>query len=298
MCIIYKFNIYKYNYNISGIIFFKAKCLGDDYKMINNKSVKKIIPARYSVRNYNGNPLSEEIVEKIESYIKGVKNPFNKNVSIKLLKKHTGNESIKLGTYGAINGAEYFLAAVCEKDDFSLVSLGYSLEKVILYCTSLGLGTLWLGGTFNKSDFARAVNLKDNEIVPIVAPVGYEGGRKSLFAIMAGNNKNKRKVFSELFFNGDFNVPLSESDAKEYYEPLEMLRLAPSAYNKQPWRVLKDGNNIHFYVIESSTSSIDIGIALCHFHLTAMENKLEGEFKVIDSPKESKNLTYVISWIK
>ena len=67
-----------------------------------------------------------------------------------------------------------------------LIALGYSLEKVILYCTSLGLGTVWLGGTFNKGNFAKAVNLKENEILPIVSPVGYEGGKKSLFAKVVG----------------------------------------------------------------------------------------------------------------
>ena len=88
-----------------------------------------------------------------------------------------------------------------------LIALGYSLEKVILYCTSLGLGTVWLGGTFNKGNFAKAVNLKENEILPIVSPVGYEGGKKSLFAKVVGKNTNKRNDFSQSFFNGDFNTP-------------------------------------------------------------------------------------------
>lgn len=33
------------------------------------------------------------------------------------------------------------------------------LEKV--KCADLGLGTAWLGGTFNKSKFAEAINLKE-----------------------------------------------------------------------------------------------------------------------------------------
>ena len=169
-----------------------------------------------------------------------------------------------------------------------LIALGYSLEKVILYCTSLGLGTVWLGGTFNKGNFAKAVNLKENEILPIVSPVGYEGGKKSLFAKVVGKNTNKRNDFSQSFFNGDFNTPLTESDAGEFYEPLEMLRLAPSSINKQPWRVA-----------DAKTSTIiDMGIALCHFHLTTIENNLEGELKINDPKIENNNLTYVMSWEK
>lgn len=262
-------------------------------------SIKEIIQKRHSVRNYDGRPLSQETIDKIKDYIKDLTNPFDKKVRIELIQQNSGNESIKLGTYGVIKGANYFLAAACEKDNLSLIALGYSLEKVILYCTSLGLGTVWLGGTFNKGNFAKAVNLKENEILPIVSPVGYEGGKKSLFAKIVGNNTNKRNDFSKSFFNGDFNTPLSESDAEEFYEPLEMLRLAPSAVNKQPWRVIKKDDRIHFYFKDAKNSTIiDMGIALCHFHLTAMENNLDGELKINDSKIGNNDLTYVMSWEK
>ncbi|MBE6051499.1 MAG: hypothetical protein E7214_12850 [Clostridium sp.] len=78
-----------------------------------------------------------------------------------------------------------------------------------------------------------------------------------------------------------------------------MIRLAPSSVNKQPWRVIKEENSIHFYFANSKASTIiDMGIALCHFHLTAMENELSGEF-VVNNPKiENNNLTYIISWVQ
>ncbi len=126
-----------------------------------NRPVEELIKIRHSVRNYDNSPLSEEIINKIESYISKVENPFNQKIRIKLIKKDNSNKELKLGTYGVIKGANYFLAAVCEKDDLSLIALGYTLEKVILYCTSLGLGTVWLGGTFNKGEFAKAMNLNE-----------------------------------------------------------------------------------------------------------------------------------------
>lgn len=265
---------------------------------MSNKSIKELIQARHSVRNYNGEQLSEEIINKINSYITNLTNPFDKTVRIELVRRHTDNESIKLGTYGVIKGADYFLAAACQNDEASLMALGYSLEKVILFCTSLGLGTVWLGGTFKKGDFAKAINLQSDEVLPIVVPVGYEGGKKSLFAVLAGNNNKKRKDFSQLFFNECFDTPLTESSAGQYFEPLEMLRMAPSAVNKQPWRVLKTDDRIDFYLASNNhLSSIDIGIALCHFHLTAIENNLPGKFKIINPKVENSKLTYVISWV-
>ncbi|MGL4107551.1 nitroreductase family protein [Clostridium sp. LP20] len=264
-----------------------------------NQSVKDLIKTRHSVRNYNDLPLSEETIEKIKNFVDSIENPFNKKIKIQLVKNDETTKDIKLGTYGVIKGANYFLVSACENDDLSLTALGYSLEKVILYCTSLGLGTVWLGGTFNKGEFAKAINLKENEILPIVSPVGYEGGKKSIMATLMGNHNNKRKPFSELFFNGNFETPLDSNDSGEYLESLEMLRLAPSAINKQPWRVLKEDNKLHFYIASTKgLSRIDIGIALCHFHLTAIENNLNGEFKELNSQKDNKNFTYIISWMK
>ena len=49
---------------------------------MNDKSIKEIIPDRYSVRNYADKPLSEDIINKINSYIKNLDNPFNQEVKI------------------------------------------------------------------------------------------------------------------------------------------------------------------------------------------------------------------------
>lgn len=53
-----------------------------------------------------------------------------------------------------------------------------------------------------------------------------------------------------------------------------MVRIAPSASNKQPWRIVMDGNNFHFFLCRNKgygkalgfdIQRLDIGIAMCHF---------------------------------
>lgn len=265
--------------------------------IIFNKPVNEVIKLRHSVRNYEDKDLSKDIIDKVENYISNIDNPFGSKVRIKLIKKDESNKGIKLGTYGVIKGAKYYLAVACEKGDFDLEGLGYVFEKVVLYCTSLGLGTVWMAGTFSKSSFAKAMDLKENETIAIVSPLGYEGGKKSLIASMMGNNTKRRKNYEEIFFNNDFNNPLSKEEAENYAEVLEMVRIAPSAMNKQPWRILKRGNEINFYKDSSGDMhKIDLGIALCHFHLMAKEHGINGKFKIID-PKIDTKYEYVISWI-
>ena len=69
------------------------------------------------------------------------------------------------------------------------------------------------------------------------------------------------------------------------------MRLAPSAVNKQPWRVAVCGNEAHFYEKQSKgyvsgdgwdIQKIDMGIALCHFELTAKECGLDVAFEIAE----------------
>ena len=263
-----------------------------------SRPITELISLRYSVRNYEDKPLDEDIINKIESYISNLDNPFGGKVRVKLIKKDEYNKDVKLGTYGFIRGAKYYLTVACENGEFALESLGYAFEKVVLYCTSLGLGTVWMGGTFNKGAFAKTMNLKENETLAIVSPVGYEGGKKSIIGSIIGSKKKPRKAFSDIFFNNDFNTPLLKELAGEYGEPLEMVRLAPSAMNKQSWRIVKKDNTIHFYSNGNmEMNKIDLGIAMCHFDLTVKENGINGEFKFTD-PKIDTKYKYVISWIR
>ena len=74
---------------------------------------------------------------------------------------------------------------------------------------------------------------------------------------------------SKLFYNQDFSNPLNHSE-----DCLDAVRWAPSAANRQPWRIVKDDNDYHFFLehtkgyssgVEWDVQKIDMGIAICHF---------------------------------
>jgi len=113
------------------------------------------------------------------------------------------------------------------------------------------------------------------------------------------------RKWKELFFKDSFERPLSVSEAGRYEFPLEMLRLAPSAVNKQPWRVVVSGDKVHFFEKHSMPAEagivdmqrIDVGIAVCHFHMAALEKKIEGHFeRVVPAFEVPKDMTYIVSW--
>lgn len=261
------------------------------------ENIKETIHERHSVRNYSDKNIPEDVIKKIEEFIKDISNPFYENLKVSLIKNGSEENDIKLGTYGFINGGKYFLSIACEKGKNNFIGLGYVFERIILYCTYLGLGTVWLGGSFTKGKFAKVMNLKENEILPIVSPLGYEGGKKTIIGKLIGSNHKKRKDFDKLFFDGSFNNPFNFDNNDKYSRIFEMVRLAPSAVNKQPWRILKINNEVHFFNSEKGTMhEIDMGIALCHFHLMCKSENIDGEFKYLDNINYDK-YNYVISWI-
>ena len=268
-------------------------------------TIIEAIEKRKSIRNYTGESLRKEHVTLITGYIAGLKTPFDAPpVRIQLI--HTRQESgrVKLGTYGIIGGASDFLTLVYEKESSSPLmeeAAAYVFEQLILFCTGLGLGTCWLGGSFSRKDFSEPVQLKPDEILRIVSSVGYSSPKIRFTETLLGSKGKhlSRKPFESLFFHGDFNTPLSKEAAGIYEKPLEMVRIAPSANNQQSWRILLNGNSLHFYQHLSviGFNAINLGIALCHFEQTCKELSIAGKFKVLDNKApEKKGEKYVISW--
>ncbi len=269
------------------------------------KTIESILERR-SVRTYTGEALDEATAGNIAGYIAGLKAPFGAVCRIAIVRSAASAEPVKLGTYGAIRGATDFLALIV-RDEGQLAQEGaaYVFEQAILYCTSLGLGTCWLAGFFDRGNFRKQLALQPGEKLRCVSPVGYASDKphRSLSTLMSGGKPTTRKPFSETFFLGGFDRPLSEEQAGIYARPLEMVRRAPSANNKQTWRVVLDESAdtagvLHFYKMPSmGYESLDMGIALCHFEQTCRELGIAGHFEILPGAPQGKKAVYAVSWI-
>ncbi|MDR1938102.1 MAG: hypothetical protein LBQ73_06365 [Tannerellaceae bacterium] len=264
-------------------------------------SVIESILQRRSVRSYTGEPLSKEHVERIEACIGSLKAPFGARARVGLIHTDTPAGKVKLGTYGVIGGARDFLVLAYEEGALAEEGAAYLFEQVVLFCTSLGLGTCWLGGSFSRKDFGKQLGPKPGERLRIVSPVGYPSDRKRFWEsfIGADGNHTSRKPFGTHFFSGNFETPLTEEGAGIYRRPLEMVRIAPSANNSQPWRVLLEDGALHFYHRKSlgGFDAIDSGIALSHFGESCRELSIAGRFEPLGSAPRHKDATYSVSWI-
>lgn len=252
-------------------------------------NITELIKSRRSVRTYDGRIIDESTKEQILSFTESIHNPFDFPVEFRFLDAKKDDLSCPV-----VTGTELFIAGKIKMiPDFS-VAFGYSFEEFVLYAQSLGLGTVWLGGTMNRDAYEKAMKLNDEEIMPCASALGYAAEKMSLRESMMRKaiKADSRLPFEKLFFDGSFDTPLTKENAGQFLKCLEMVRLAPSAVNKQPWRIIIKSDTAHFYLKRSKgfeytekldMQMIDMGIALCHFALTAKENDLDIQF-IQDDP--------------
>jgi nitroreductase len=289
------------------------------YHSLYTQSAVDLIQRRSSHRSYDGKGLDEQRAQALREAAARVRTgPFGSPVRIELVRlEQIGSRQLRSwGTYGIVKGATCFLVGATRNTDTARADCGYAFEHAVLKATELGLGSCWMGATFHKGVFGRAIQAAPDEIIPVISPVGDIAGRKSAIDLalhgLAGSKT--RRPSNELFFHRRYGALLSEEQAGAYAQALAMVRLAPSSMNSQPWRIVKEEQRPVFHFYEHLTGRfgemlkfigggkalmIDMGIAMSHFELAAREAGLHGRWdvcspRVLYVPARDR---YCITWI-
>jgi hypothetical protein len=283
-----------------------------------NAPITEIISQRFSCRAYRKEPIIPEKIEQLRTFLAELPpGPFGALPRFDLVTvNEVDSKALRgLGTYGFIKNPPAFVLGAMTPSEYDLEDFGYLMEAIILYATSLGLGTCWLGGTFTKSSFAKRMKLSESESMPAVTSVGDYADpvnkRQGVVSRTAG--ADRRLAWEKIFFKYLFEVPLQRNEAVEYATVLEMVRLGPSASNKQPWRILSFNDFWRLYLRRTpgyyndpikrilnlcDLQRLDMGIAMCHFELTARQLDLKGEWVLEDELDQFPDAltSYVVSW--
>ncbi len=234
----------------------------------------ELVKSRRSVRTFDGEMVDESLLSDLRSFAETATNPYKIPVRFAFLE--AGEHKL---SSPVISGETLYVAAAVEKGEHVEEAYGYTFAALLIRAHKLGLGSVFIGGTMPRDKFEKAAELTGSEIMPCVSPLGGIAQKMSLKESMmrAGVKADKRFDFVNIFFDGNFDTPLSVTKAEEagIADALECLRLAPSAVNKQPWRVVLDGNKAHFYerhdkgyvTDDYDVQKVDMGIAMFHFDM-------------------------------
>jgi hypothetical protein len=222
------------------------------------------ISKRMSVRDYRPGELDSVELGKIEE---GRKNLAALSGSTALLRV------IPVEKAGiAFGRAPYCLCSYAKDDDDARLNASFLLQEMSLYLSMLGFGSCWVGMAKPKSGFLEHEGLPFFKLLVFGKAAGtYRRENVSQF---------KRKNLSEI------------TDIQGCPKVLEAVRLAPSAMNRQGWRLQAEGTKIRLYMAHNNflvrklldpLTIADAGIALCHLWTAA---KALGVFRASCKEKE------------
>ncbi len=265
------------------------------------------IKNRKSIRSYSNTPLSYVHISKLKDYLSNESNHFgvlSSTIKLEFIENsNSDDKGKKIGSYGIIRNAYGYIVAICLNNKEQLIDCGYVTENLVLFLTELGIGTCWLGATFTRASLQSNYKLAEDEFIPIVIALGYPKGKEHLIEkIMRKSiNADNRLSADKLFYNNSFEEIL---DNENQIQQLENVRYAPSASNKQPWRIVMEGSKAHLYLANTPNYAsklsykiqyVDIGIAISHYKMAVGR---ELNYEILNNPKETpENYEYIITMI-
>ncbi len=180
---------------------------------------------------------------------------------------------------------EYCLIIYSENKTNYLLNAGYLLEQMDLFLASHDIGVCWYGLAKLKEPQAGELDY--------VIMLAFGKSRPQDFRKCASDFKRKS---TEVIWSGEF-----DSDV------VDAVRLAPSACNTQPWRIVSEGTQIKVYrntkiksFIPASKlpfyNSIDTGISLCFLEIALSHKGYEFDRELITEGKINSGLLEIANY--
>jgi nitroreductase len=223
------------------------------------KHLAEMIYKRKAVKVYSkaAADILENDIDLIEAFnVRPLINDIK--VKVKILRKNEVNNK----------RSPYCIAFYSEEKPFHRENIGFIGQQIELELQSKGLGTCWWGMKKPKKEYKNT------------------DGLSCIITMTAGH---ERKAGTRIYPGGFIRKKINEiivgnTDADSL---IEVVRIAPSAVNLQPWLIEKTENKYSFYIrppkgmmekLIKDMRHIDMGIAMAHLYIKAQADALNVSF--------------------
>ena len=214
------------------------------------------ISVRRSRRHYIDEPMTSILCDKLRAEADRLN--AESGLDMRLV---TDRHELFRGGFGLFQGARnaFLLAGPSDNPDLA-EQCGYWGERLVLFATTMNLGTCWVAATFNRA----------------LAETLIPAGERLACAIAVGLVKDEMSVRDSVQYRLIHRSckPIGalcryDRPSERFTAGMEAVRLAPSAMNRQPvFFELKSGA-VTARVSPSAWGPVDLGIAKAHFELAA-----------------------------
>lgn len=236
--------------------------------------------ARHAVRSFTPNfPVEKmNLVQQIVDETNKIPVLFGSKVEIQI-------HGPGLGSMGNISNEAGWLLLKYDKEtpedkiSHAITDACYLMQNIVMKMTQHRIASVWIAGFYNQK---LAEQSTPGFVVPGAVAFGEEADKKHFMGSILsflGSTIGKRLPLEQLFYSRDLNQPVTEDNAGDKIIICKALQSGPSALNKQTWRFVFEGDEIHLFDSKtSSTSSYDVGIAAANMEMLM---KLDGSAHLI-----------------
>lgn len=212
-------------------------------------NIMDAIAQRHSVRSYESRPIEPATADLLRELIGTVNE--ESGLAFSLVVDDPSVFSNLLASYGKFSGVDNVIVCAGPKGAGLGEAVGYWGEQLVLEAQMQGLNTCWVGATFSHRAALRYAE-PGQELVCVIA-IGYGKGEGKTHPV-----KSVEQLSSVV------------GEAPSWFERgMWAAQLAPTALNRQGFRVEYRGGTVHLNVVPGPFSSVDAGIVKRHFELGA-----------------------------
>ena len=216
---------------------------------------------RISRRTYLSTPIEKDKIDRIGELIK----QYNSlsGLTIEFIEDGSTAFNGLAKSYGMFKNVRSLLIFKGDKNDTYLKEkVGYYGELLILEAIKLGLGTCWVGATFDRKD--EVFSVKENEDLVCVITVGTVAAEVTTKEGFIRKITHRKKRPLEYFYHSDV------TPSQWFINGVKAVQIAPSANNRQAYRLEYKEDRATIKIEDKSVYDlIDLGIAKLHFEIAA-----------------------------
>ncbi len=220
-------------------------------------NLSEALYCRKSRRSYLNILLEESIINSLRTLVE--KYNVEAGLSMELVEDGSNAFNGLRKSYGMFNNVRTILLLKGTKDDADLrEKCGYFGELIVLEATRLGLGTCWVGATFDHS--SPVFHQTENELLVCVITLGHVSEQATLKENIIRKMSHGKTRPLEYFYRAETTPPAW------FLEGIHAVQLAPSAVNRQKYYLEYKNEDIR--MISEDTGQfgmVDLGIAKAHF---------------------------------
>ena len=210
-------------------------------------AITKAMRERHTVRRYADKPIPADIVQKLEERIALDNDTYGTAVKLMVDDARAFNAALKLVLAKGVRN--YLILSGDDAPDLE-ERLGWCSADIMLYAQELGLNSWWVGGTFSRGAVSKLV--ADKKVIGIVA-LGY--------GVTQGKPHKSKSPDQGSEYRGEAPAWFKEG--------VEAALLAPTALNRQAFRIEGEGNRVSIIYEKGAFSGADLGLVKYHFEAGA-----------------------------